>query len=72
MTKSQYLSMRNKFSLDAQLLYTYATGKGMTLNFNEFFIGLPYWSSAVIKHLDREFSVTKLYDKSDNFIKIVD
>jgi hypothetical protein len=71
--KKAYIKMRNGKVLDYQLLYTYATDKGMTLDPNKFMNGIQFVDiNEIIDNLDREFELTRLYDKDGNFIKIVE
>jgi hypothetical protein len=71
--KEAYIKMRNGKVLDYQLLYTYATDKGMTLDPNKFMNGIQFVDiNEIIDNLDREFELTRLYDKDGNFIKIVE
>jgi hypothetical protein len=71
--KDAYIKMRNSKAVDFQLLYTYATDKGMTLDPNMFMNGIQFVDiNEIIENLDREFELTRLYDKQGNFIKIVE
>ena len=71
--KEAYIKMRNSKVLDYQLLYTYATDKGMTLDPNMFMNGIQFVDiNEIIENLDKEFELTRLYDKDGNFIKIVE
>ena len=71
--KEAYIKMRNGKVLDYQLLYTYATDRGMTLDPNMFMNGIQFVDvNEIIDNLDREFELTRLYDKEGNFIKIVE
>jgi hypothetical protein len=71
--KEAYIKMRNGKVLDYQLLYTYATERGMTLDPNKFMHGVQFVDiNEIIENLDREFELTRLYDKEGNFIKIVE
>jgi hypothetical protein len=70
--KEAYIKMRNSKVLDYQLLYTYATDKGMTLDPNKFMNGIQFVDiNEIIDNLDREFELTRLYDKDGNFIKVI-
>jgi hypothetical protein len=65
--------MRNGKVIDYQLLYTYATERGMTLDPNMFMRGIQFVDiNGIIDTIDREFELTRLYDKEGNFIKIVE
>jgi hypothetical protein len=71
--KEAYIKMRNSKTVDFQLLYTYATDKGMTLDPNMFMNGIQFVNiNEIIDNLDREFELTRLYDKEGNFIKIIE
>jgi hypothetical protein len=71
--KEKYIKMRNGKVLDYQLLYTYATDKGMTLDPNMFMNGIQFVDiNEIIENLDREFELTRLYDKDGKFIKVVE
>ena len=71
--KEQYIKMRNGKVLDMQLLYTYASGKGMTLDPQMFMHGIQFVDvNEIIDNLDREFELTRLYDKDGNFMKVVE
>ena len=71
--KEAYIKMRNGKVLDYQLLYTYATDRGMTLDPNMFMNGIQFVDvNEIIDNLDREFELTRVYDKQGNFIKIVE
>lgn len=70
--KEAYIKMRNGKVMDYQLLYTYATERGMTLDQNMFMRGIQFVDiNGIIDTLDREFELTRLYDKEGNFIKII-
>ena len=71
--KEKYIKMRNGKVLDYQLLYTYATERGMTLDPNKFMNGIQFVDiNEIIEQLDREFELTRLYDKEGNFIKVIE
>jgi hypothetical protein len=69
--KEQYIRMRNANQMDIGLLYTYAVGKGFTLDINSFALGMQWCLFEVIECLDREFGLTLLLDKQGNFMKVV-
>ena len=70
--KEQYINMRNRKVIDLSVLYTFACEQGMTLSFSEFAVGAQFLNlNAVIEDMDQKFGLTRLYDKNDNFIKIV-
>ena len=71
--REEYIKMRNSKTVNYQLLYTYATDRGMTLDPNMFMNGIQFVDvNEIIDNLDREFELTRLYDKQGNFIKIVE
>ena len=71
--REAYIKMRNGKVMDYQLLYTYATERGMTLDPNKFMQGIQFVDvNEIIENLDKEFGLTRLYDKLGNFIKIVE
>jgi len=71
--KEQYINMRNRKVIDLSVLYTFARDQGMTLSFDQFTIGAQFLNFDVLmEDLDRKFNLTRLYDKNDNFIKVID
>ena len=71
--KEQYINMRNRKIIDLSVLYTYAREQGMTLDFNQFTIGAQFLKlDVLIEDLDRKFGLTRLHDKNDNFIKVIE
>jgi len=71
--KDQYINMRNRKVIDLSVLYTFARDQGMTLSFDQFTIGAQFLNFDVLmEDLDRKFNLTRLYDKNDNFIKVID
>ena len=71
--REAYIKMRNGKVLDYQLLYIYATDRGMTLDPNMFMNGIQFVDvNEIIENLDREFGLTRLYDKVGNFIKVIE
>jgi hypothetical protein len=71
--REAYIKMRNSKVMDYQLLYTYATERGMTLDPNKFMQGIQFVDvNEIIEGLDKEFGLTRLYDKQGNFIKVID
>ena len=70
--KEQYIKMRNSNQLDMSLLYTYAQSQGLMLDPNQFMLGMQFADvQELIEHLDRKFELTSLFDKDNNFVKIV-
>lgn len=71
--KEQYINMRNRRVIDLSVLYTFAREQGMTLSFDQFTVGAQFLNFDVLmEDLDRKFNLTRLYDKNDNFIKVID
>ena len=71
--REAYIKMRNGKIMDYQLLYTYATERGMTLDPNKFMQGIQFVDvNEIVENLDKEFGLTRLYDKQGNFIKVID
>jgi hypothetical protein len=71
--KEQYINMRNRKIIDLSVLYTFAREQGMTLSFDQFTVGAQFLNFDVLmENLDRKFNLTRLYDKNDNFIKVID
>ena len=70
--KEQYIKMRNSNQLDMSLLYTYAQSQGLKLDPNQFMLAMQFADvQELIEHLDRKFELTSLFDKDNNFVKIV-
>lgn len=71
--KEQYINMRNRKVIDLSVLYTYAREQGMTLSFDQFTVGTQYLNfNVLMEDLDRKFSLTRLHDKNDDFIKVIE
>jgi len=71
--KEDYIKMRNSKIVNFKLLYTYATNRGMTLDPNMFMNGIQFVDvNEIIDNIDREFELTRLYDKKGNFIMVVE
>jgi len=71
--KEQYINMRNRKVIDLSVLYTFAREQGMALDFNQFTIGAQFLNFDVLtEDLDRKFGLTRLHDKNDNFIKVIE
>jgi hypothetical protein len=69
----EYIKMRNSKTVNFQLLYTYAIDRGMTLDPQMFMNGIQFVDvNEIIENLDKEFGLTRLYDKAGNFIKIIE
>lgn len=68
----KYIEMRNKNVVDLDLLYTYATDKGMTLSQHSFMVGSQFLNyQEVLENIDKEFNLTRIYDKDGKFIKVI-
>jgi hypothetical protein len=71
--KEQYINMRNRKIIDLSVLYTFAREQGMTLSFDQFTMGVQFLNLDVLtEDLDRKFGLTRLHDKNDNFIKVIE
>jgi len=71
--KEEYIKMRNSGVVNWQLLYTYATEHGMTLDPQAFIQGVQFVDvNKVLDQIDHEYELTLLYDKEGKFIKIVE
>lgn len=71
--KEQYINMRNRKVIDLSVLYTFAREQGMTLTFDQFTVGAQYLNfNVLMEDLDRKFGLTRLHDKNDNFIKVIE
>jgi len=68
----KYIEMRNKNIVDLDLLYTYASDKGMSLSQHRFMVGSQFLNyQEVLESMDKEFNLTRVYDKDGNFIKVI-
>jgi hypothetical protein len=71
--KEQYINMRNRKVVDPAVLYTFAVDQGATITFQEFAFALQFVDiNYIIDFMDIRLGLTKLHDKLDNFIKIVE
>lgn len=71
--KEEYIKMRNSGVVNWQLLYTYATERGMTLDPQAFVQGVQFVDvNQVIDQIDHEYELTVLYNKEGKLIKIVE
>lgn len=71
--KEQYINMRNRKVIDLSVLYIYAREQGMTLTFDQFIVGAQYLNfNVLMEDLDLKFGLTRLHDKNDNFIKVIE
>ncbi len=71
--KEQYINMRNRKVIDLGVLYTLACEQGMTMTFDQFANGAHFLDyNALMEDLDHKFNLTRLYDKNDNFIKVIE
>jgi hypothetical protein len=71
--KEQYIAMRNRKIADISVLYTFVRDQGVTMSIQEFQFALQFIDyNVIIEHIDRFYELVKLYDKNDNFIKIVE
>jgi hypothetical protein len=72
--KSKWIAMRNAKSINPQLLYDYAIHYADSkLTPNEFSAGLQFQDiNAMIDRVDHELELNILYDKSGQFIKVIE
>jgi hypothetical protein len=72
--KSKWIGMRNnKIPLDIQFIYEYAIHKGMKVTPEIISVVAQFYPADLMtEHFDREFDLTRVYDKNNNFIKIVE
>ena len=71
--KEQYINMRNRKVIDLSVLYAFAREQGMSLTFDQFTIGAQFLNfDVLIEDLDRKFGLTRLHDRNDNFIKVIE
>ena len=73
MIMNNYIAMRNRGVIDASVLYEYAVDKGFKFGFHEFMHCLNHADiNYIIYTLDSAFGLTRLHDKNDKFIKIIE
>ena len=71
--KEQYIKMRNNKVIDISVLYTFVRDQGASMSFESFKFAMPFLDlNHILDHIDRAYELVKLYDKNDNFIKIVE
>jgi len=72
--KSKWIKMRNnKIPLNIQFIHEYAIHKGMVVTPEIISVVAQFYPADLMtEHFDREFELTRLYDKNNNFIKIVE
>ena len=74
MEKQDYIKMRNNGNYDLKWFYKYYLnngGKQIDLNTFNMLFRLGDLSS-ILEYLDVKFKLTRLYDKDNNFLKIVE
>ena len=72
--KNIYIQMRNKKTVDWQFIYDYAVSKGYTAGVESFNLSANYLMmimSDILDHIDREYELVLLFDKNNNFIKVI-
>lgn len=72
--KSKWIGMRNnKIPLDIQFIHEFAIHKGMRVTPEIISVVAQFYPADLMtEHFDREFGLTRVYDKNNNFIKIVE
>ena len=71
--RDRYITMRNSKTIDFYFFFDYAISKGFNLGIEAFHIGSVHLDVIhLIEHLDREFCLTLLLDKNNNFIKVIE
>jgi len=66
--------MRNNRVVDWQFMYDYAVSKGFNLGVQSFNMGanmLLMEINNILISLDHEYDLTLLYDKDNNFIRVI-
>jgi hypothetical protein len=72
--RERYIEMRNRRIVDWQFIYDYCVSKGFTLGVNNFNLGAQWLMvemKSILSILDREYELTLLYDKNNNFIRVI-
>lgn len=72
--RERYVEMRNRRIVDWQFIYDYCVSKGFTLGVNNFNLGAQWLMvemESILSILDREYELTLLYDKNNNFIRVI-
>jgi len=72
--RERYIEMRNRRIVDWQFVYDYCVSKGFTLGVNNFNLGAQWLMvemESILSILDREYELTLLYDKNNNFIRVI-
>jgi hypothetical protein len=72
--RERYIEMRNRRIVDWQFIYDYCVSKGFTLGVNNFNLGAQWLMvemESILSILDREYELTLLYDKNNNFIRVI-
>ena len=71
--RSRWIELRNKKAIDPRFIYDYAIHKSMVITFETCMMVLSFYDpNAIIDRLDHEFDLTILYDKDNNFIKVLE
>jgi len=72
--RQDYIRMRNSSKYDLNWFFKYFKEKGGTIGANEFSMLFQQFANLdeVIEHVDREYSLNRLHDKDNKFIKVVE
>jgi len=71
--KEQYIKMRNEHRIDAAVLYTFAREQGFDGDTMAFMTAMQFMDiNEMLGAIDRKFELTLLFDKNNNFIKVIE
>lgn len=72
--KEEYIRLRNKGQLHTDWFYRYYVSHSKDpISFEHFSHLTMYFNfDNVIEHIDTKYELTKLYDKNNNFIKVIE
>ena len=69
--EDKYIAMRVAGVINPAVLFEYAVSKGFKFGYNEFLHCLRFSDiNFIIESLDKEFGLTRVYDKNNNLIKV--
>lgn len=71
--EEEYIKLRNSGQLNTDWFYRYYVDHSKdTISFNDFNHLTMYFDfNNIIEHIDRKYQLTRLYDKNNNFIKVI-
>ena len=74
MEKQDYIKMRNNGNYELKWFYKYyLNNRGKQIDLNTFSMLFRLGDlSSILEYLDVKFKLTRLYDKDNNFLKIVE